>query len=681
MHNKIIRLEPYFSTGELTVQPVVLWSGHKACYEPVSKYASVGSDYFKNVNPIPGHSIVYVLAMGAWETYGDNRNGDGFPEYPYKEHEKPPWITAEDSLVQHYKTFEEFGYNYRHHANTDPAKAVGKVMKAFWNQPMHRVELLVDLENAKAPDLAERIEAGEFPPVSMGTRIRYDVCNICGNRAPTRAQYCDHLRFQMRQIHETGQRICALNPSPKFFDISWVFKPADRTAFMLKKVAEETPYTLTGSDAGDYLDLMSSRKVAASKVADMDKIVQGLTVASKSDKDLDALSKMRPTIIIAVNNSPEFSSEHLRGLAQHPLDKVFSTLAAGGCQLTTPEIMKMSIYKSIPDLEVDDSHLDKAVALQNAVMELFGDLPQLIDSYSNTTMFDVHPDKVDSSILKDVAPLLEKRSGISDYLYRKFMPEAAERDRRYPLTQQLSLTNPHTGVRYLTTRDAALRAHDEIARVNLAKVLGGGLLLGGAYKFLSSGLMNTPASRKFRPLLAGTLGLLGVSQYPRMGPHYMTDQGVAIPTHTELTQEKTSGVAAPLMGTLALMTLMGQDYNSRLARGVPVGHPALPMSRRLLDKAESFVSEHPLLTAAGGTLLLNRAGKSPALNRVLTPALDKGKQAVNYSKQWLHDLVAGTRKMSEWVEDVVPPATDTVTLPTLDISRIATKIGELILTE
>lgn len=270
MLTKVTHLDPHFPTGELTVQPVLLWANGRPCVEEISKYASVGSDYFKTIQPVPGHSIVHVLAVSAWETYGENRNGDGFPEYPYHEDATPPWIAPDDVLQLHYKTFEKFGNNYRHHANKDPKKAVGKIMKAFWNPTMHRVELLVDLEDAKAPDLAERIAAGEYPPVSMGTRVKYDVCNECGNRAPTRAQYCDHLKFHMKQTLPSGITVCALNPKPKFFDISWVFRPADPIAYMLKKVAE-APYELSGAAAGEYLDKMADRKIAAHKLAVIDR--------------------------------------------------------------------------------------------------------------------------------------------------------------------------------------------------------------------------------------------------------------------------------------------------------------------------------------------------------------------------------------------------------------------------
>ena len=74
MISKIIHLDPYFPTGELTVQPLVMWANGRKCVESISKYASAGYDYFKTVQPVPNHSIVYVLAVSGWEFYGENRN-------------------------------------------------------------------------------------------------------------------------------------------------------------------------------------------------------------------------------------------------------------------------------------------------------------------------------------------------------------------------------------------------------------------------------------------------------------------------------------------------------------------------------------------------------------------------------------------------------------------------------
>jgi hypothetical protein len=685
--DKITHLEEYFPTGERTVQPVLLWANGRPCYEEITKTASVGREFFRDITPVPGHTFVYVLAVSSWERYGENRNGDAFPELPYKEDCDPAWIAPGDILTQHYKTFEAFGKNYRHHVNKDPKKSVGDVVKAFWNAPMHRVELLIDLHDEKAPDLAQRIADGEFPPVSMGTKVPYDVCTICGNRAPTRAHYCDHLKFKMRDVIN-DVKVAALNPRPKFFDISWVFRGADPNAMMLKKVAYDAPYVLTGVDAGEYVDDMAHYKAAAHKMAVIDKVVQGIPMDAKrvgmAEPELTSMCQMRDAVLDAGSRAPVIPDDVLGELSKHPLSKILSTSGASGMMLSTPEFTKIIIKKRAPKTQVLDSDLDKMLLLQRPIMELFEDAPQLLKQIEESGAFDVSPKDVDTKVAQLLEPYMEKRSGIQEYLKRQLVPE----DYRDQVARStpFTLTDPATGIAYGTTRGAAIKAHDEIAKRNLYKVLGGAALLGGAYRILGQGLTRRGAG-KLKPLLGLTLAGLGASQWPDMGPHYMTEQGVPVPTMTEITPLKyASGamsVALPALGTLGAMTAMSHDYMSRVNQGIPVGHPALPASRRYLDKLEQAVSEHPVASAILGTLLLRRVGKSSIgrgiSKRVLDPAGRGISKAHEKAKAALKAFGGGSEKISSWLgEEVLGQETDTVLLPEVDLDKVAELLGEVI---
>ena len=226
----------------------------------LSKYASCHPDglaMIRSLTPDPGRSIVLVIAMSASEFYGPNRNGDGFSEEPVtmcltdgpRAGCMEQLIAPGEELPLHISSFLK-GHNFLHHQNTDPAKAVGRVLAAFYNYKMHRPELVIDVDNSKALAFGQRIADGERPPVSMGTHVPYDVCTTCGNRAPTRATYCQHVRdlFAMKGsvngmnvIRPDGVQHYVLNPSPRFFDISWVLKPADRTAWTVEAAPASDP--------------------------------------------------------------------------------------------------------------------------------------------------------------------------------------------------------------------------------------------------------------------------------------------------------------------------------------------------------------------------------------------------------------------------------------------------------
>jgi hypothetical protein len=645
---KVFDLNENFATGEATIQPVLLWGADgRPLREKFTKTANEASEYIKAVEPKPGMSIVLVLALGAYETYDLNRNGDGFNEFPYKVGMKPScgccvaedgWVSQSEILTQHYKSFEQFGKVYRHHQNKDPLKSYGDVLKAFWNPSMHRVELLIALDNAKAPDLAERIADGEYPAVSMGCRIKYDVCTICGHRAPTRAQYCEHLKFGMRQVVPGGLRAGALNPSPKFFDISFVIKPADQTGFMLKKVAYEGADELRSSaGAGEYLDRLEEKRAAIQKVSDIDKVVRGLAVDHKTSPlsavEAQGIRQFQQQVMPAVRKMPVMDDSTIQNLAKYPVSETLSTLGSDGMMLTPAEFVKLMAQKMAPGMSVPSHALDAVTAIQGPILDMFVQHPQLLDQIVQDAGLELSPSKVNPEIKGVASRYIEKRATIGDYLSRALIPPAY-RDEEPPMTDLLHVVDPHTGQRHQTTRGAAIAAHDEVAKKQLAKVLGGSAALLGAYKILSSGL--SPA---YRPLAAGSLALAG-SHFlrPDYGSQYMTEEGLPISAMTETKKvgNELSRVALPILGSAALVTGLSHDYESRLRDG-QYFDPNKSMHRQMIDQLGQYSSDHPALSLLGALSLyglghsaLSKMGglnSSDHFDSVLLPEVDFDKVA------------------------------------------------------
>jgi hypothetical protein len=659
---KVYELDDTFATGEATVQPVLLWGANgKPLRERFTKTASEASDYIQSVQPQPGKSIVLVLALGAYETYDLNRNGDGFNEFPYRTGFQPScgcckttdgWVSQPEVLPNHYKTFEQYGKVYKHHVNKDPAKSFGDVLKAFWNPTMHRVELLVGVDNKLAPDLAQRIADGEYPAVSMGCRIKYDVCTICGHRAPTRKEYCDHLKFGLRQVHKSGLRAGALNPSPKFFDISFVVKPADQTGYMLKKVAFEgsTYEVRTASELGSYMDAVDEKRAAIQKVSDIDKTLRGIPVDHKTSPltEAEALNIQRyrdhvmPHVVGAM---PELDNTTIKSLSQHPIKDVLSTLTAAGVILTTPEFVKLMVEKLAPGTQVPEQALDAIVAMQGQIFDLYAKHPQMLDQVMHTGVFEINGKNVKPEIGGIAEQYLEKRSTISDYLARAIVP-AAIRTEEPHWTDTLHVRDSGTGDLYTTTRGAAVKAHDAIAKKQLMKTLGGAALLAGAYKLLAPGLPGI-----LRPVAAGTAALIGAKHLkPDYGPHYMSEEGVPVSTLTEMVPEKNSSelsaVALPVLGSAALVTALGHDYDSRLRKG-QAHDPSAPIHKKLMDRLGSYASDHPALSILGA---LGSYGL--------------GKNFFN--------------KLSEYIGDLTLENHDGVYLPEVDIDKVAEKLGSAV---
>jgi hypothetical protein len=222
--------------------------------------------------------------------------------------------------------------------------------------------------------------------------------------------------------------------------------------------------------------------------------------------------------------------------------------------------------------------------------------------------------------------------------------------------------------------------------------VGGGALLGGAYKMIASGL-RAKGLGNLRPLVGATLAGVGISQWPSMGPHYMSDQGIPIPINTELvkTSSLPSSLALPLFGTLGLMGLAAHDYHTRMDRGEPEVDPYSSLGTRLVDNFETTAANHPILTALGGTVALRAASQTPAMRylhkNLLRPLYQRGsmltektapvikdwaKRTDDKFKQW----AANSEKMSMDISaELQLQPTDTVLLPRVDFNKVAELIG------
>jgi len=193
---------------------------------------------------------VLVNAMGASEFWGQNINGDIFPwsglNHDCRNH-GGQWHPIDDFTG---KPIPPYGYwtflnahPFVHHKNKDPSRAFGKVVVSCLNPKMRRVELVVLLNRERAlqhgaQHVVDRIDAGEYPDVSMGCKVPYDVCSICGHKSKTRRDYCSCIKhFGMNKILDDGRQVGVINYYPRFFDISFVFIGADKTAKVMYKFA------------------------------------------------------------------------------------------------------------------------------------------------------------------------------------------------------------------------------------------------------------------------------------------------------------------------------------------------------------------------------------------------------------------------------------------------------------
>lgn len=369
-----------------------------------------------------------------------------------------------------------------HNCNKDKSKSLGDIKKAVWNTRMRRVELLLKVYNSRAGDLIERVGSDDLPAVSMGTHVKWDVCTICGHRAPTRAQYCQHAMAHLREILPDGRKVSVLNPSPRFFDISFVFRPADPTGWTLQKVARA--YAVPSALAGEALDAHEAVRARFAKTAEE---------------------------IHAAWHAP---ASYIGAFA-----RLVDPATGGGAAWPQAEV-----YKFAADafgLTLDDATTARLVSMTPGLVALLGDYPETF--------------KAASAEMKNVLrqQVYEPRDELPTF---GLGPGARYRTAEPPRTDILTMTDPYTGHVYQTTRGAAMAASTQDARKRLLNTaLFGGLYAAGLHAGLGGalGAWSLPAGLA---LGAATDHFVQRAPHPYRNPTYMTDQGVPVSGGTEFKQ-------------------------------------------------------------------------------------------------------------------------------------------------
>lgn len=172
-----------------------------------------------------------------------NKNHDGWPS---------------EELGKAYKTFVGKPIFVDHH-NHDPKRARGVIVDAklhiedpkktsaldsyYASAPQEHlpptwIELLLETDAKAFPKLAKAIIDGDIDGVSMGCNVERSKCSHCGNWARVPEEYCSHIRNKGAEYDFFRKGVKESKKSYEdcydigFFEISYVFDPADETALV-----------------------------------------------------------------------------------------------------------------------------------------------------------------------------------------------------------------------------------------------------------------------------------------------------------------------------------------------------------------------------------------------------------------------------------------------------------------
>jgi hypothetical protein len=323
--------------------------------QQMQKFAS--SDYLMSVDlrPEKGYSFVHLITTGSGEYYGPNNNGDWFNKtardftFPSPKDPHRKTITLDGGLEKYHNTFMKYGAVYREHNNSKKGgNKHGTIIAESINPAMHRGELIVKLANDEWADDLNKLASDGQVYFSMGCGVPYDTCSDCAHKAPTRNQYCEHLRYNKLGITKEGHQIFAINDKPHFHDISRVGVPADRIAFGLRKVASDGVLLEEEDVSGLYLPVSVIEKI-------------GSSLESKRAKMLEKLSNIEKKIVVKglspdeeqlseAFSDNELNDEEVKKMQGIPLDSLLSNL--NGDNLMLPPKSFIRIVMGKPEAEI-----------------------------------------------------------------------------------------------------------------------------------------------------------------------------------------------------------------------------------------------------------------------------------------------------------------------------------------
>lgn len=178
------------------------------------------------------------------------------------------WPSVE--LKKSYKTFIGKPV-FVNHANEDPSLARGRVIAARYVEGKdgdNYIEVVQEIDAQRFPKLAREIREGGLDSVSMGVEAGRTICSYCGNEAVLEKDFCDHVLFHkgmtLQRTSVNGVEDVLVYESCKdlhFFELSYVFDPADETAVVSRVLAASKKTGFGETEAPAKVDTLREEKI------------------------------------------------------------------------------------------------------------------------------------------------------------------------------------------------------------------------------------------------------------------------------------------------------------------------------------------------------------------------------------------------------------------------------------
>lgn len=217
----------------------------------VEKYAGLPDGF----TPKQGMLYSVVRAISARV----NQNFDGFPSEELRE-------------AAHTFVGKPIFVN---HNNDDPLVARGVVVAARYVEAGDDkyIEVIQEVDAKAYPKLAREIESGGIDSVSMGCEAGFTICSMCDNKATDMSDMCDHILYHKGQTLQRKASNGEVVPQLVFercyklgfFELSYVFDPADETAVVSRVLTASKKTAYPKTEKCKYCDKQATERVIHSE--------------------------------------------------------------------------------------------------------------------------------------------------------------------------------------------------------------------------------------------------------------------------------------------------------------------------------------------------------------------------------------------------------------------------------
>lgn len=597
----------------------------------VADYGSLPREVRNCINgldPRDGYGYLLVSIVSD-ENWGSNRNVDYFPTLGLT-HKGKEWG---------YETFKHYGYYYRLHKNDDPKHSFGKVIESFWNPQMHRVEIIIEYDRKKDDWTEDALAAGKNIEVSMGTRIKHDICPVCipnwrelykipqeemikitkcdniddvheiaekydvdleyitktrngggiEGISPTQNDYCDHIKFQLGELMPDGTRVRMINLRPQFFDASNVRTHADESAYVLKKVATNK---ISGTITEDKLDKQINNnssepeKSAERKLADIEKKIVGRKL---SDDEKEIFHYIKDHIApVCRKTEPNLPNDVIDDISsKHSINEILSSFLGLGMFPTKKEFQRIFLVNHGRKNQADQFERE-GVFFNEKDMDVMKDNPKIRAKIT----IKINGDGVRGGIIDQILPFAAGKSYFPHSMNKRIIHiKTADVLAPYPLRN--------------SKRKSPLPAI-------LGVAAGWFALAKGAGKSMKS-ILQMAAKHKTQAI-AATAGVLAATEIGQMMAKENAEDKEFI--QKKYYKEKESGIN-PLwsLGLIPAAYIGSEHYRQK-------GY------RTPLSPVESVIAKHPMALSIGSVMLANK-GSRRAIGKLLKGAFKMKSGMVN----------------------------------------------------